>query len=377
MRDNFQGNMMTANSMDASCYYEQGDQYDSGEDVSSLNRMRILGPVQLAPKHCDCSRCKWRGDEKPCVQKYVTINEMKKHYNDRLVSETLDLQAQKLAIIGQMQSDFRAAMKVKDEEARALLSQHNTFMASLPKESRAGKERRLQQKQKDLLDKCSNRTVRKVGFKKRVIKDTPIEVVTARRALRRKESRDNKKKEELERAANFTVKASAVEVSATEEAVETSASEVISIDASASEVASSVVTSATEVASTVEAVVTSATETSDVSQEVKKPHAKKSVALPNPTHKLAQMCRSVGTTEPCRHGSSCRFAHDTSKLDYNLGVDCRNVVCQESGVYKTTAKTVCSSLDDELVIRVPKELALQAMEIAMKLGKTNIRIEIV
>ena len=360
MRDKVQGNMMTANSMDASCYYEESDQYDPEYDSSSLNRMRIviLGPVQLAPKHCDCSRCKWRGDEKPCVQKYVTMNEMNKHYKDRLVSETLDLEAQTLAIMGHMQSDFRAAMKVKDEEAILLLSQHNTFMASLPKESRAGKERRLQQKQKDLLEKFSSRSVRKVGFKKRVIKDTPIEVVTARRALRRKESRDNKKKEESERTANFTVKASAVEVSSTE-----------AVEASAAEVASSVVTSATEVASTVEAVVTSATETSEVSQEVKKPHAKKSVALPNPTHKLAQMCRSVG--------SSCRFAHDTSKLDYNLGVDCRNVVCQESGVYKTTAKTVCSSLDDELVIRVPKELALQAMEIAMKLGKTNIRIEIV
>ena len=398
MRDNFQGNMMTANSMDASCYeqgdqydpeydsgeaeynsidacsyYEQGDQYDSGEDSSSLNRMRIviLGPVQLAPKHCDCSRCKWRGDEKPCVQKYVTMNEMNKHYKDRLVSETLDLEAQTLAIIGHMQSDFRAAMKVKDEEAILLLSQHNTFMASLPKESRAGKERRLQQKQKDLLEKFSSRSVRKVGFKKRVIKDTPIEVVTARRALRRKESRGNKKKEEVERTANFTVKASAAEVSS----IDASAAEVASsVVTSATEVASSVVTSATEVASTVEAVVTSATETSEVSQEVKKPHAKKSVALPNPTHKLAQICRSVGTTEPC---SSCRFAHDTSKLDYNLGVDCRNVVCQESGVYKTTAKTVCSSLDDELVIIVPKELALQAMEIAMKLGKTNIRIEIV
>ena len=404
MIDNIQGNMMTAN--------EQGDQYepeyDSGEDSSSLNRMRIviLGPVQLAPKHCDCSRCKWRGDEKPCVQKYVTMNEMNKHYKDRLVRETLDLEAQTLAIIGHMQSDFRAAMKVKDEEAMLLLSQHNTFMDSLPKESRAGKERRLQQKQKDLLEKLSSRSVRKVGFKKRVIKDTPIEVVTARRALRRKESRDNKKKEEVERAANFTVEASTVEVStvasveaSTVESVE--ASTVESVEASATEIAKSVEVSAAEIASSVEAVVASATETAEVWQEVKKPPAKKSVGLPKPTRKLActQMCRSVGTTVPCSHGSSCRFAHGTSELD------CMNVVRQASGVYKnkdhihpgetnerlcnsadiksdmlrvkTTAKTVCSSLEDELVIRVPKDLALQAMEIAMKLGKTNIRIEIV
>jgi hypothetical protein len=42
-------------------------------------------------------------------------------------------------------------------------------------------------------------------------------------------------------------------------------------------------------------------------------------------------------------------------------------------------KTMCSRsvrTEEEIVIRVPKELALQAMEIAMKSGKTNIRIEI-
>ena len=160
MRDNVQGNMMTtSNSMDASCYEHDWDQYDpeydSGEAGSSLNRMRIviLGPVQLAPKHCNCSLCEWHGDEKPCVQKYVTMNEMKKHYTDRLVSKTLDLEAQTLATIGQMQSDFRAAMKVKDEQAVLLRSQHNEFIARLPKESRAGKERRLQQKHKDFLEK--------------------------------------------------------------------------------------------------------------------------------------------------------------------------------------------------------------------------------
>ena len=57
-----------------------------------------------------------------------------------------------------------------------------------------------------------------------------------------------------------------------------------------------------------------------------------------------------------------------------------------SNTYQT--KTVCSSSvktdkpcgsshEEEILIRVPKELALQAMEIAMKSGKTNIRIEIV
>ena len=467
MRDKVQG-MMTANSIDAFCYYEQGDQYDpeydsgdadynsmdafcheqgdqydpeydSGEADSSLNRMRIviLGPVQLAPKHCDCSRCEWHGDEKPCVQKYLTLNEMNKHYNDSLVSKTLDLKAQTLATIGQMQSDFRAEMKLKDEQAVLLRSQDNAFMARLPKESKAGKERRLQQKQKDLLEKLSNRPVRKVSFKKRIVKDTAVEVVTARRALRRKESRDNKKKEEVERAANFktvsqeasvleTVEASVVETSVVE-TVEASVVETVeaSVVETVEEVKETVVEKVKEtVVETVEKVKETVVDTvEEVWQEVKKPTAKKSVALPNTIHKRAQMCRSVGSNEPCRHGNNCRFAHDISELVFlycSFGLDCRNVDRQSSGVYKNKAGKTCNHLhpgetkasvcnragityflpkdtpstslsstkkssekdqtktdEDEIVIRVPKELALQAMEIAMKSGKTNIRIEIV
>jgi len=476
MRDNVRRNMTTSNSMDAFCY-EQGDQYDPeydlGEADSSLNRMRIviLGPVQLAPKHCDCSRCEWHGDDKPCVQKYGTMCQMNKHYNDCMVSKTLDLNTQTLATIGRMQSDFRAEMKVKDEQASLLLSQENAFMARLPKESRAGKERRLQQKQKDLLEKISNRAVRKVGFKKRIVKDTAVEVVTARRALRRKESRDNKKKEEVERASNFKavaqvvtsvvetvaqVEASVVETVETVAQVEASVVETVEasvvetvaqVDASVVEtVEASVVETVAQVDASVVETIEASVSAVDASveeswQKVKKTPAKKSVS------KLActQMCRSVGTNEPCRHGNNCRFAHDTSELFFlycSCGLSCRNVDRQSSGVYKNKAgktcnhmhpgetkasvcnrvgiktekiismptaslkpikthqssdqdktKTVCRSVgtdepcrhgsncrfshEEEIVIRVPKDLALQAMEIAMKSGKTNIRIEIV
>ena len=433
MRDNVQGNMMTtSNSIDASCYEHDCDQYDpeydSGEAGSSLNRMRIviLGPVQLAPKHCNCSRCEWHGDEKPCIQKYVTMNEMKKHYTDRLVSKTLDLEAQTLATIGQMQSAFREAMKVKDEQAVLLRSQHNAFMSRLPKESRAGKERRLQQKHKDFLEKLSNRPVQKAGFKKRIVKDTAVEVVAARRALRRKESRDNKKKEEVERAVKFKAVETVAQVETSESVVEKVEESVVKkVEESVVEkVEESVVDKVED--SVVDKVEDSVVETvEEVWQEVKKPPAKKSVALLNPTHKRActQMCRSVGTNEPCRHGNNCRFAHDTSELVFlycSFGLGCRNVDRQSSGVYKNKAGKTCNHVhpgetkasvcnragityvlpkdtpstslsstkkssekdqtktdEDEIVIRVPKELALQAMEIAMKAGKTNIRIEIV
>jgi hypothetical protein len=396
------------------------------------------------------------------------MHQMNKHYNDCMVSKTRDLKTQTLATIGQMQSEFREAMKVKDEQAVLLLSQDNAFMASLPKESRARKESRLQQKQKDLLEKFSNRPVRKVGFKKRVVKDTAVEVVTARRALRRKESRDNKKKEEFERAANFKATAAAqveesvaetaahVQESVVESVVETKArveeNVVESVVETTAQVQESVVESVVETTAQVqESVVESVVETTvqeteaqveksvvESWQEVKKTPAKKRVALPDPAHKVActQMCRSVETNEPCRHGNNCRFAHDTSELVFlycSFGLGCRNVDRQSSGVYKNKGdktcnhmhpgetkasvfnragiktdksismpiktqqtsdqdqtKTVCrsvgadepckhgkSSHEEEIVIRVPKELALQAMEIAMKSGKTKIRIEIV
>jgi hypothetical protein len=380
------------------------------------------------------------------------MHQMNKHYNDCMVSKTHDLKTQTLATIGQMQSDFRAAMKVKDEQAVLVRSQHNAFMARLPKESRIGKERRLQQKQKDLLEKLSNRTVRKVGFKKRVVKDTAVEVVTARRALRRKESRDNKKKEEVERAANFKAAEESVaeKVSQVEESVaetvsqveESVAETVAEVDASVVEIAARVEESVVETTAHVEETEAQVEESVVESwQEVKKTPAKKRVSLPNPAHKVActQMCRSVETNEPCRHGNNCRFAHDTSDLVFlycSFGLGCRNVDRQSSGVYKNKigktcnhmhpgetkasvfnragiktdksismpsntiktqqtsdqdqTKTVCrtvgtdepckhgkSSHEEEIVIRVPKELALQAMEVAMKSGKTKIRIEIV
>ena len=85
----------------------------------------------------------------------------------------------------------------------------------------------------------------------------------------------------------------------------------------------------------------------EIWQEVKKPTAKKSVALPNPIHNRActQMCRSVGSNEPCRHGNNCRFAHDTSELvflDCSFGLGCRNVDRQSSGVYKNKAGKTCN-----------------------------------
>ena len=62
--------------------------------------------------------------------------------------------------------------------------------------------------------------------------------------------------------------------------------------------------------------------------------------------KVVRLCESVVKGVPCRHGAKCRFSHSPPK-------------------------------EEETVLRVPKEMFLQAMEIAMKSGKTNIRVEII
>ena len=62
--------------------------------------------------------------------------------------------------------------------------------------------------------------------------------------------------------------------------------------------------------------------------------------------KVVRLCESVVKGVPCRHGAKCRFSHVPPK-------------------------------EEETVLRVPKEMFIQAMEMAMKSGKTNIRVEII
>ena len=121
-----------------------------------------------------------------------------------------------------------------------------------------------------------------------------------------------------------------------------------------------------------------------------------------------RMCDSIETQKPCRHGACCRFAHSVSELVFSsclFGTSCRNVKYQDNGVYtivsgKTcnrshpseTNASVCKRIGikvdpvlkpspvlkpDETIIRVPKEFAMQAMELAIKSGKKNILLEII
>jgi hypothetical protein len=136
-----------------------------------------------------------------------------------------------------------------------------------------------------------------------------------------------------------------------------------------------------------------------------------------------RMCHSVEKKEPCSHGDNCRFAHDLNELNVsdclfhdkcyfvrmhngvlcNLGekicrhkhpqetkenVFLRTGICQNESHIPTpqeptlmlltnsTPKTL-NIKETSSVIRVPKELAIRALEIAMENGKTHIHIEII
>jgi hypothetical protein len=73
--------------------------------------------------------------------------------------------------------------------------------------------------------------------------------------------------------------------------------------------------------------------------------------VPPPKPKTVPVCESVALGIPCRHGARCRFAHPTPATP--------------------------PPVEEETVVRVPKEMFLQAMEMAMKSGKTNVRVEII
>ena len=152
--------------------------------------------------------------------------------------------------------------------------------------------------------------------------------------------------------------------------------------------------------------------------------------LSNPVqigNKLAntRMCNSVNTGRKCPHGNTCRFAHNEQELVKVLcifGKNCRFVKQQEEGIYISVKGKYCNRMHPgetnesilarterplpttklahkvitptplqiawqkqtlpleqkaKTLLRVPKELALQAMELTIKLGKTNISLEFI
>ena len=360
--------------MGDSCYEqpEYDSDYDSeyDSDECSMNQKRkVLGPVQLASKKCSCIRCNWKGEDRECEQKWITFNQMQAHYDDQLKLKCSELQVETSASIAKMQAEHTAALKVLDEKSLLVLSQHIAFMATLPNESKAGRERREAEKKKAHQEKMSRQVRKGGGFKKRVVKETDPEVIKARRASRRKESRDIKKESEAERAKTFASEVECVveervveSVAVVEESVE---SLVVDSVAVVEEVAVVVEESVAVVEEVVEPLVVESVavveervvEPTLVTQQVCKPtcvHVSKeddwqevksrTRQAPKPIVRT-KMCDSVDSKKPCRH-VNCRFAHSISELvfdDCSFGDACKNVR-KQGGVYSTVYGKTCIRL---------------------------------
>ena len=367
--------------MGDSCYEqpEYDSDYDSeyDSDECSMNQKRkVLGPVQLASKKCSCIRCNWKGEDRECEQKWITFNQMQAHYDDQLKLKCSELQVETSASIAKMQAEHTAALKVLDEKSLLVLSQHIAFMATLPNESKAGRERREAEKKKAHQEKMSRQVRKGGGFKKRVVKETDPEVIKARRASRRKESRDIKKESEAERAKTF---ASEVECVVEERVVES----VAVVEESVESLVVDSVAVVEEVAVVVEEVAVVVEESVAVVEEVVEPLVVESVAVveervveptlvtqqvckptcvhvskeddwqevksrtrqaPKPIVRT-KMCDSVDSKKPCRH-VNCRFAHSISELvfdDCSFGDACKNVR-KQGGVYSTVYGKTCIRL---------------------------------
>ena len=128
--------------------------YDSDYDSDCCSKKRKLSvptPVQLAPKHCNCVKCEWRGHEKPCEQKYITFADMREYYEKQARVTASGVKAETLDAISKIQTFYLAAIKEKDDQVKQLILEHqeivNTFSnESLLTQERLDKEKALKKK---------------------------------------------------------------------------------------------------------------------------------------------------------------------------------------------------------------------------------------
>ena len=384
-------------------YSEYNPDYDSEYDSEYKSKKKIVipAPIQLAPKHCNCVKCDWRGQEKPCEQKYLTISDMREYYEKQARFISSGVKAEALQAISKIQTFYLAALKEKEEKAKQLILEHQEIVNTLAKEAASAQERL--NKEKAYKKKFG---VRNTGSFKKKVKAIKL----------------------LERKTEELLEKKAQVLSTVQEDVKITVQVYEECDSAWTEVKQSNVEQSNVVQSNV---VQSNVEQSNVEQSnVEQSNEDK--------YSRNRMCNSVGTGEPCKYGENCRFAHKWEQLvvlDCCFGSDCKYVEKQTEGVYtvvegkycnykhpKETKESVCVRLgmppkvnsskiidlepkpprsimkeyvkhvsldtvkeitsnpqktEEEVVIRVQKELAVQALEILVKAGKNKIKVEFI
>jgi hypothetical protein len=375
--------------------------------------MGAPAPVQLAPKHCDCSNCKWLGKDKQCEQKYLTVNDMQKYFAEQVRIQRENAETETIKAMSKMQKSFIERMKDSDENTKNKLSRHYEFMRSLPKESSSVRARKEIEKNKIFMKKMKAQQKFALKMASNVKKTTPATKIVRKSFDKQNiEVQNIEVQEIIEEFQSPTV----VEVPGVIEEVESPT--VVEIE----EVKTPTVFEIEEVKTpTVEV------KLPENWQEVKKKTSEKSHNKTN----LTQMCNSVFTGEECLYKEHCRFAHSKSELvvfDCPFGSNCHYVNNKSNGVYTSvegkwcknkhpgeTKDALCSRIFkkkmfseknqnvsktlmvcqdkpilalnpkteskvnsfEEVVLLVPEKMALQALEIMINSGKTNITIKLI
>jgi hypothetical protein len=318
---------------------------DTNSDDVLISRRRLTPfPIQLAPKHCNCSRCSWRGSEKTCEQKYLTVKDMEEYYSSQLLLQQENAKAEAAKNMATMQAGFVSMMKEIDENTKKIISDHYEFMASLPKESNAARTRRDLEKQKLFIKKMKAQQKIAIASSKKTTVVRKVQLVSSQVTT-----------PDVIELGSPVAKPEVIELCspvATPEVIELDSptSDVIEVSSPLTtptpdviEVSLPLTTPTPDVIELSSPVATPTPEVIEVSlpvanlesdwQEVKKKNVSKQKNILR-----TQICDSVFTGEKCPHEEKCRFAHNEKEffvLDCIFGNKCIN------GVYTSAEGKFC------------------------------------
>lgn len=387
---------------DDTCY-EPLDYVGDKDLFFTRKQLCAPAPVQLAPKHCDCSNCNWNGKNKLCEQKYLTVTDMQNYFAEQVRIQRENTETETTEAMSKMQTSFIERMKEVDENTKNLLSHHYEFMRRLPKESSAVRARKEIEKNKIFMKKMKAQQKLALKIALNLKKTTPTTQILCK-SFGKKNIEFPEILEEVD----------------TPDVVELEVPGVIeaSIEVKVLDVFQEV-----ETTTEFEVKVPDVLSLPENWQEVKK----KTIQKQNKTN-LTQMCNSVFTGEECLYKEKCRFAHSKSELlvfDCPFGSNCHYVKNKSNGVYTSVEGKFCrnkhpgetkdnfcsrtfkkkifseknnivsntllvcqdkpvlekieskNNSSEEVVLLVPEEMALQALEIMINSGKMNITIKLI
>ena len=389
------------NISDDDTFYEPLDYLGNEDFFLPKRQLGAPAPVQLAPKHCDCSNCNWNGKDKLCEQKYLTVNDMQKYFAEQVRIQRENAETETTKTMSKMQTSFIEKMKDSDENEKNKISHHHEFMRSLPKESSSVRARKEIEKNKIFMKKMKAQQKLALKMASNAKKTTHTTKIVCK-------YKNIEVPEEIKTPTEVEVQTENEEP--TEVEVPTENEEPTQVE----------IQNEVEVPTEVETdILPEVLNLEENWQEVKKKTSEKSQNKKN----LTQMCNSVFTGEECQYKENCRFAHSKSELvvfDCPFGSNCK-YVNKSNGVYTSiqgkfcknkhpgeTKDNFCSrtfkrnmfseknsktlmvcqdkpdlALDsktnsfEEVVIIVAEEMALQALEIMINSGKMNITIKLI